>query len=109
MEVTLSFIGGKWKLLILSHLYQFEKRGFSEIRNKLPGVLEKMLMQQIKKLQRDGLVDKNVLSAKPYRVEYYLTEAGKSLSPLYEFTSSWGIQYLKENGIDYLKDQQLYK
>jgi len=109
VDVTLSMIGGKWKLLILSHLYQFERRGFSEIRKNLPGVSEKMLIQQLKELQRDNLIDKTVLSAKPYRVEYFLTESGQSLSPLYEFMSTWGIRYLKENNIDYIKDQHLYK
>jgi DNA-binding HxlR family transcriptional regulator len=109
VDVTLSMVGGKWKLLILSHLHQFERKGFSEIRNNLPGVSEKMLIQQLKELQRDQLIDKTVLSAKPYRVEYFLTEFGKTLSPLYEFMSTWGISYLKKNNIDYLKDQHLYK
>jgi DNA-binding HxlR family transcriptional regulator len=109
VDVTLSFIGGKWKLLILSHLYQFKKKGFSEIRDNLPGVSEKMLSQQLKELERDKLIEKKVLSVKPYRVEYSLSEFGKSLSPLYTFVSEWGIQYLKENGIDYIKDQELYK
>lgn len=109
VDVTLSMVSGKWKLLILSHLHQFERRGFSEVRNNLPGVSEKMLIQQLKELQRDKLIDKTVLSDKPYRVEYFLTEFGKTLSPLYEFMSSWGINYLKENNIDYVKDQHLYK
>lgn len=109
VDVTLSMIGGKWKILILSHLHQFGKRGFSEIRDNLPKVSEKMLTQQLKELQRDNLIDKKVLSAKPYRVEYFLTETGGSLSPLYSFLSKWGIEYLKQNNIDYLKDQQLYK
>jgi DNA-binding HxlR family transcriptional regulator len=109
VDVTLSMIGGKWKILILSHLRQFKRRGFSEIRNNLPGVSEKMLMQQLKELQRDGLIDKKVLSEKPYRVEYFLTSFGDSLSPLYDFMSQWGIEYLKRNNIDYIQDQHLYK
>ena len=109
VDVTLSLIGGKWKILILSHLHQFERRGFSEIRDNLPRVSEKMLMQQLKELQRDNLIDKKVLSDKPYRVEYFLTEYGKSLSPLYDFMGRWGIDYLKKHNIDYLKDQNLYK
>lgn len=109
VDVTLGFIGGKWKLLILSHLHQFEKKGFSEIRDNLPGISEKMLSQQLKELERDKLIEKNILSAKPYRVEYSLSDFGKSLSPLYAFISEWGISYLKKNGIDYIKDQELYK
>ena len=109
VDVTLGFIGGKWKLLILSHLHQFDKKSYSEIRDNLPGVSEKMLSQQLKELERDNLLEKNILSVKPYRVEYLLSKEGKSLAPLYEFVSHWGIRYLKKNGIDYLKDQHLYK
>jgi DNA-binding HxlR family transcriptional regulator len=109
VDVTLSMIGGKWKILVLSHLHQFGKRGFSEIRDNLPRVSEKMLTQQLKELQRDNLVGKNVLSDKPYRVEYFLTDFGNSLKPLYTFMSTWGIDYLKQHNIDYLKDQHLYK
>ncbi len=109
IDVTLSFVGGKWKILILSHLHRFEKKSFSEIRDNLPGVSEKMLSQQLKELERDKLIEKRILTAKPLRVEYRLTKFGKSLSPLFEFTSKWGIKYLKSNGIDYLKDQRLYK
>lgn len=109
IDVTLGLVGGKWKILILSHLYQFSRKGFSEIRNNLPGVSEKMLMQQLKELQRDNLIDKDVLSQKPYRVEYFLTEQGKTLAPLFDFLSTWGIDYLKKYDIDYLKDQALYK
>lgn len=109
VDVTLGFIGGKWKLLILSHLHQFAKKSYSEIRDNLPGVSEKMLSQQLKELERDNLIEKNVLSLKPYRVEYFLSKDGESLAPLYEFISKWGISYLKKNDIDYLKDQHLYK
>lgn len=109
VDVTLGFIGGKWKLLILFHLHYFTKRSYAEIRDNLPGVSEKMLSQQLKELERDQLIEKNVLTKKPYRVAYALATAGKSLSPLYEFASEWGINYLKANGIDYVQDQHLYK
>ncbi|WP_142683249.1 winged helix-turn-helix transcriptional regulator [Chitinophaga polysaccharea] len=109
VDVTLGFIGGKWKLLILFQLHYFIKRSYAEIRDNLPGVSEKMLSQQLKELEHDKLIGKNTLSAKPYRVEYFLTVEGKSLSPLYEFASEWGIAYLKKYGIDYIQDQHLYK
>ncbi|MVT09199.1 winged helix-turn-helix transcriptional regulator [Chitinophaga tropicalis] len=109
VDVTLSFIGGKWKILILSHLNIFKDRGFSEIRDNLPGVSEKMLVQQLKELERDQLIEKKVLSLKPLRVQYNLTEKGRSFTPLFEFLSGYGVSYLKENGIDYIKDQHLYK
>lgn len=109
VDVTLEFISGKWKLLILSHLHQFDRKSYSAIRENLPGISEKMLSQQLKELERDKLIEKEVLSRKPLRVEYYLSADGKSMAPLYEFISQWGIDYLKKHGIDYLKDQHLYK
>jgi DNA-binding HxlR family transcriptional regulator len=109
VDVTLSIVGGKWKILVLSHLNQFGNRSFSQIRDNLPGVSEKMLNQQLKEMINDNLIKKNVLSEKPYRVEYFLTSFGYTLKPLYDFLSTWGIDYLKQNNIDYLKDQHLYK
>ncbi len=109
IDVTLGFIGGKWKLLILAHLHQFDKKSYVELRDNLPGISEKMLSQQLKELERDGLIEKDILSSKPYRVEYFLSNDGRSLGPLYEIASAWGISHLKKHGIDYLKDQHLYK
>lgn len=109
VDVTLGIIGGKWKLLILFHLHYFTRKSYSEIKANLPKVSEKMLSQQLRELERDGLIGKLVLSLKPYRVEYSLTDKGKTLGPLCEFVSKWGVDYLMENGIDYIKDQSLYK
>jgi len=109
IDVTFSLIGGKWKVLILSHLYRFKKRSYSEIRDNLPRISEKMLSQQLKEMEADKLIEKKVLSSKPYRVEYVLAKNGKAFTPVMDFASKWGIKYLKANGIDYLKDQQLYK
>jgi DNA-binding HxlR family transcriptional regulator len=109
IDVTLSFVDGKWKILILSHLQQFGGRSYADIKKNLPSVSEKMLSQQLKELERDQLIIKNIISEKPYRVEYDLSATGKSLKPLFKFLSTWGIRYLKKNGIDYLKDQHIYK
>ena len=95
IDITMGLIGGKWKLLILSHLHFFAKKSYSGFKADLPGISEKMLSQQLKELIRDRLVCKNQISVKPNRVEYNLTERGKSLGPLYEFISKWGIDYLK--------------
>ena len=109
VDVSLSFVRGKWKVLILFHLHYFIKRSYSEIRDNLPGISEKVLAQQLKELERDGMIRKHTLSSKPLRVEYELTELGRSLSPMLTFLSEWGIGYLKTNGIDYLQDQHLDK
>src|SRR5882724_2241381 len=109
VDVTLGLIGGKWKILILFHLHYFTRKSYSEIMAILPGVSEKMLSQTLRELERDLLIGKRQISLKPNRVEYFLTERGKSLGPLCEFICQWGIGYLKENNIDYIKDQHLYK
>jgi DNA-binding HxlR family transcriptional regulator len=109
IDVTLSFIGGKWKVLILSHLHVQQSRGFSEIRSALPGISEKMLAQQLGELERDQLVEKKIITLKPYRIQYNLSATGRSLSPLFEFMSAYGIAYLQKFGIDYIRDQHLYK
>ncbi|MGN7818611.1 winged helix-turn-helix transcriptional regulator [Chitinophaga sp. 22536] len=109
VDVTLGFIGGKWKLLILSHLHWQEQSSYAKLRENLPGISEKMLSQQLKELERDLLVTKNIVSHKPYRVHYTLSEEGRSLAPLYEFMSGWGVGYLKKHGVDYIQDQHLYK
>lgn len=107
IDVTLGLIDGKWKILIMAYLERFPQKGFSEIRDSLPKVSEKMLDQQLKQLEKDQLIAKTVLSAKPYRVEYHLTERGNSLSPLFQFLSQWGLHYLKVNGVEYLQDQDI--
>jgi len=109
IDVTLSFIGGKWKVLILSHLYYNQSRGFADLKKNLPGVSEKMLNQQLKELERDRLIEKNIIQLKPYRVQYNLSSTGRSLSPLFDLMSEYGMKYLKDNGINYIKDQHLYK
>jgi DNA-binding HxlR family transcriptional regulator len=109
VDVTLGLVGGKWKLIILFHLYYFTRKSYTEIKDNLPRISEKMLWQQLNEMERDQLISKQILSAKPRRVEYTLTEKGKSLAPVYETFSKWGIEYLQENGIDYIQDQHLYK
>jgi len=109
VDVTLGLIGGKWKLLILSDLHWNNKKGYIEIKENLPGISEKMLSQQLKQLEKDQFIQKKVISEKPYRVEYSLTTRGQSLAPLIEMASDWGVHFLKEQGIDYIQDQHIYK
>ena len=109
VDAALGLIGGKWKILILFDLYISSRKGYSEIKSNLPGISEKMLSQQLRELELDKLISKTVLTEKPYRVEYFLSDKGKTLSPLLDFLSKWGIDYLMENNIDYIKDQHLYK
>ncbi|EQA38797.1 transcriptional regulator, HxlR family [Leptospira inadai serovar Lyme str. 10] len=109
VDVALSFFAGKWKILILSHLYHFKNKSYKDIKTNLPGISEKILVQQLKELEGNKLLNREIISERPLRVEYSLTEFGRSLAPLFEFLSEWGIGYLKKNGIDYIQDQHLYK
>ena len=94
MELTLSLIGGKWKSLILWHLGSRTLR-FSELRRSVPQVTQKMLTQQLRELEADGLVHRHVYTEVPPRVEYSLTEAGKSILPILDSMCRWGLKYSK--------------
>ncbi len=92
MELTLAVIGGKWKSLILWHLTEQTLR-FSELRKQLPQVTQKMLTQQLRELERDGLVKRFIYTQIPPKVEYSLTDTGKSLLPILETMCQWGLNY----------------
>lgn len=92
MELTLAVIGGKWKALILWHLGEQVLR-FSELRRSLPRITQKMLTQQLRELEEDGLVKRFVYTQVPPRVDYSLTGAGKSLLPILATLCEWGLGY----------------
>jgi DNA-binding HxlR family transcriptional regulator len=93
MELTLALIGGKWKSLILWKLGDSTLR-FSELKKSLPQVTQKMLTQQLRELEEDGLVHRHVYTQVPPRVEYSLTQAGKSILPILNSMCAWGLQYI---------------
>lgn len=88
-EVTLRVIGGRWKTLILYHLSQGVKR-FSELQHALDGVSQKVLTNQLRELERDGIVHREVFAQIPPKVEYSLTQLGQSLGPVIEEMCRWG-------------------
>lgn len=92
VEITLNLVGGKWKGLILWHLCQKTLR-FSQLRRRITGVTQKMLTQQLRELERDGLVHRKVYPEVPPKVEYSLTRKGRSLEPLLEMMCKWGQGY----------------
>ena len=92
VEVTLSVIGGKWKALILWHLYDKVCR-FGEIRKLIPGITQKMLTQQLRELEDDTLVNRKIYPVVPPKVEYSLTKGGKSLKPILKAMCEWGSKY----------------
>lgn len=93
MELTLALIGGKWKSLILWRLGDNTLR-FSELKKSLPQVTQKMLTQQLRELAEDGLVYRHVYTQVPPRVEYSLTQAGRSILPILNTMCEWGLQYI---------------
>jgi DNA-binding HxlR family transcriptional regulator len=98
MDVTMHFIGGKWKTVVLWYLRQDKKR-FSELKAVMPQITEKMLSIQLKQLEEDGLINRTVYTSKPpLKVEYALTNFGKSLIPLLNEIAKWGRNTGNEKG-----------
>ena len=87
-EATLALIGGRWKVPILWHLFPGCRR-FSELRRDLPGVSQKMLIQQLREMERDGIVIRRVYAQVPPKVEYSLSPAGKTLKPVVDAMCRW--------------------
>ncbi|MGW0249776.1 winged helix-turn-helix transcriptional regulator [Nocardia goodfellowii] len=95
IEVTLDVIGGKWKGMVLYQLMAGTAR-FNELRRVIPGATPRMLTLQLRELERDGVITRTVYPEVPPRVEYELTEFGRSLGPLLELMEQWGERYLVE-------------
>lgn len=94
VEAALDVIGGKWKVLIICWLKEGRHR-FGELRRRIPGVSERMLTQQLRELERDGIVRRKVYPEVPPRVEYSLTAFGDSLRPIMVMLNKWGQKHLK--------------
>lgn len=97
MDLTMSFIGGKWKAVVLWYLKGGRKR-FGELRKLVPGISEKMLSLQLRELEKDGIVKRTIFPEVPPRVEYELTEEGKTLVPMLNAIAEWGRNKAKRDG-----------
>lgn len=96
MDVAMHHLGGKWKTVVLYYLIEDKKR-FNEIKKHIPNITEKMLSIQLKSLEEDGIIKKEVFNIKPpLKVEYSLTDFGKTLIPLLESLVDWGHFVVKE-------------
>jgi DNA-binding HxlR family transcriptional regulator len=89
VEATLSVVGGKWKLLLIWFLREAPRR-FSECRRQFPEISQKVLTQQLRELEADGVVHREVFREVPPRVEYSLTPFGQSLAPVLSALDEWG-------------------
>ena len=98
VEATLALVGGKYKALILWKLMTGAMR-FSELRRAVPGATPKMLTQQLRELESDGLVHRKIFPVIPPRVEYSLTPFGLSIRPVLESMYAWGTGYLEHRGL----------
>lgn len=94
IEVTIQLIGGKYKAIILWHLIDATLR-YSELHKKMPNATDKMLAQQLRELEKDGLITRTVYPVVPPKTEYKLTEFGKSLTPILDAMCNWGRDYLE--------------
>ena len=105
-ELTLSVIGGKWKMLILWHLGKEGTKRFGELKALMPGITQRMLVNQLRELEEDLIVKREVYPVVPPKVEYSLTEQGRSLMPILDAMYNWGKDYMETAGLNPLVRQE---
>ncbi|MGG3450629.1 winged helix-turn-helix transcriptional regulator [Domibacillus aminovorans] len=111
VEATLEVIGGKWKCVILCHLTHGKKRT-SELKRLMPNISQKMLTQQLRELEEDGVINRKLYHELPPKVEYELSEYGGSLEPILHALCGWGEAHIIKvygNKEDYLENNVLNK
>jgi DNA-binding HxlR family transcriptional regulator len=98
VNATLKVLSGKWKILILYYLCDGTKR-FNELRRLIPNVTQRMLTNQLRELEDDKIIIRKVYAQVPPKVEYSLTEIGKTLTPILAQLEKWGTCYVKKRQI----------
>jgi DNA-binding HxlR family transcriptional regulator len=94
VRTTLGVLGGKWKILILWNIRDRPQR-LSELKRLIPAISEKVLIQQLRDLEKDGIVYRHNYGEMPPKVDYSFTEYGKSLKPVLKMLCKWGEEHLK--------------
>lgn len=97
LDVTMNFIGGKWKTVVLWYLRKDKKR-FSELKKLIPDITEKMLSLQLRALEEDGIIKRMIYPEVTPKVEYELTKFGKTLVPVLEEIAKWGRDTVQKEG-----------
>lgn len=98
VEEALKFLAGRWKLMILFQLFGGEVRRFSELQRAIPSISEKMLSQQLRHMEADGLVRRTAHQQIPPKVEYRLTDWGQSLCPVLDALLRWAARHAAPPG-----------
>ena len=96
IEITLEIIGGKWKALILSNLHIHQTIRYIEFRRLIPAITQKMLTQQLRELEKYGIIERTVYPSVPPMVEYNLSNEGEQLVPILEQMDQWGKNFVKK-------------
>lgn len=99
IEATLSVIGGRWKPALICHLLDGPRR-FGELCRLLPNATERMITLQLRELEADGVIQRHVYPEVPPRVEYELTDLGRSLKPILELMQGWGTRFKSRRRAD---------
>jgi len=95
IEITVEILSGKWVVLLLTHLGEEKTVRFNAFRKVFPDITQKMLSQQLKKLEDNKIVKKKIYQEVPPKVEYTLTPEGEKLIPILDAMQEWGQGYLK--------------
>ena len=93
VATTVQLIGNKWKLLILRNLIYTGKQRFTDFVKSIPGISKKVLTDNLRALEDDGLIEREVYAEVPPRVEYSLSELGRTLKPVLDAMFDWGTDY----------------
>lgn len=96
IELTLEILSGKWKALLIWNLHLHEVIRYNEFRRLIPSITQKMLTQQLKELEKYGIISRKVYPSVPPMVEYTLTQIGEELIPIMESMDLWGKEYVKK-------------
>ena len=93
VATTVQLIGNKWKLLIIRNLVYHEKQRFTDFVKSIPAISKKVLTDNLRALEEDGLIEREIFAEVPPRVEYSLTKIGNSLRPIWDAMEAWGTDY----------------
>lgn len=96
LRYTLSIVEGKWKFAILWIISEYEVIRYGRLKESLPSIADKTLSQQLKELESSGLIHREQYNQVPPKVEYSLTEKGKTLIPIMELMAQWGSTYVQK-------------